>query len=160
MEVWSNLQSLRHWGLRVCNPPERRWVPEQQKVSTLSLILWIMNRTHVAWSRHELMRFGSTSRLCEEGTSSSIFLPVKISVAVKWHLAWPCLPVLEVVTSITWEKKQGSEKLGPCEPTAWLYQLPRDSENCLLEFQLRIDKVVSFRATKNTPSDGREGFRA
>lgn len=42
-----------------------------------------------------------TSRLWEEGTSSSIFLPVKMSVAVKWHLAWPCLPVLEVVTSMT-----------------------------------------------------------
>ena len=45
-----------------------------------------------------------TSRLWEEGTSSSIFLPVKMSVAVKWHLAWPCFPVLEVVTSITWRR--------------------------------------------------------
>ena len=25
--------------------------------------------------------------------SSSYFLPVKMSMATKWHLAWPCLPV-------------------------------------------------------------------
>ena len=35
------------------------------------------------------------------GTRSSIFLPVKMSIATKWHLAWPCLPVFEVETSDT-----------------------------------------------------------
>lgn len=29
------------------------------------------------------------------------FLPVKMSMATKAHLAWPCLPVLEVETSAT-----------------------------------------------------------
>ena len=32
---------------------------------------------------------------------SSSFLPVKMSMAVKLHLAWPCLPVLDVDTSTT-----------------------------------------------------------
>lgn len=42
-----------------------------------------------------------TSRLCEEGTSSSILRCVKMSSATKWHFAWPCLPVLDVETSTT-----------------------------------------------------------
>ncbi len=42
-----------------------------------------------------------TSQLWEEGTISSSFLPVKMSIATKWHLAWPCFPVLEVDTSTT-----------------------------------------------------------
>eukprot|EP00983_Pelagomonas_calceolata_P066416 1149032-Pelagomonas_calceolata.AAC.3 len=42
-----------------------------------------------------------TSQLWEEGVRSSYFLPVKISMPTKWHLAWPCLPVLEVATSAT-----------------------------------------------------------
>lgn len=44
---------------------------------------------------------GRTSTLCVEGHMSSSFLPVKMSMAVKLHLAWPCLPVLEVDTSTT-----------------------------------------------------------
>ena len=31
-----------------------------------------------------------------EGDRSSNFLPVKMSMATMWTLAWPCLPVLEV----------------------------------------------------------------
>ena len=42
-----------------------------------------------------------TSMLAVEGDSSSYFLPVKMSMATKWHLAEPCLPVLEVDTSAT-----------------------------------------------------------
>ena len=34
-----------------------------------------------------------------EGQRSSSFLPVKMSRAVKWTLAWPCLPDLEVEMS-------------------------------------------------------------
>merc|ERR1740131_35761 len=37
-----------------------------------------------------------TSMLCVEGQMSSSFLPVKMSRATRWTLAWPCLPVLEV----------------------------------------------------------------
>ena len=33
-----------------------------------------------------------TSQLCDEGWRSSYFFPVKMSMATKWHLAWPCLP--------------------------------------------------------------------
>lgn len=46
-----------------------------------------------------------TSQLWEEGTISSSFFPVNISIPTKWHLAWPCLPVLEVETSTTCHKK-------------------------------------------------------
>ena len=42
-----------------------------------------------------------TSQLAEEGTIASYFLPVKISMDVKLHLADPCFPVLEVDTSET-----------------------------------------------------------
>jgi hypothetical protein len=28
-------------------------------------------------------------------------LPLKTSMQIKWHLAWPCFPVLEVETSTT-----------------------------------------------------------
>ena len=31
-----------------------------------------------------------------DGDKSSNFLPVKMSMATMWTLAWPCLPVLEV----------------------------------------------------------------
>ena len=34
--------------------------------------------------------------LCVDGDKSSNFLPVKMSIATRWTLAWPCLPVLEV----------------------------------------------------------------
>ena len=44
-----------------------------------------------------------TSQLWEEGTISSSFFPLKISMPTKWHLAWPCLPVLEVETSTTYK---------------------------------------------------------
>ena len=44
---------------------------------------------------------GLTSQLCEEGVRSSYFLPVKMSMATKWHFAWPCLPVFDVETSAT-----------------------------------------------------------
>lgn len=50
------------------------------------------------WKKHEQEH---TSQLWEEGTISSSFLAVKISIPTKWHLAWPCLPVLEVETSTT-----------------------------------------------------------
>lgn len=53
-----------------------------------------------------------TSQLWDEGVRSSYFLPVKMSTATKWHLAWPCLPVLEVATSTTWAG-QGSRAAGP-----------------------------------------------
>jgi hypothetical protein len=39
--------------------------------------------------------------LCDEGVISSYFLPVKMSMQTKLHLAWPCLPVLDVETSTT-----------------------------------------------------------
>lgn len=42
-----------------------------------------------------------TSQLCEDGVRSSYFLPVKISMATKWHFACPCLPVFDVETSAT-----------------------------------------------------------
>ena len=42
-----------------------------------------------------------TSQLCEEGVRSSYFFPVKMSMATKWHFAWPCLPVFDVETSAT-----------------------------------------------------------
>lgn len=54
-----------------------------------------------------------TSRLCEDGTSSSIFLVVKMSMATKWHLAWPCLPVLEVDTSTTCAYKASTRRHAP-----------------------------------------------
>lgn len=34
-----------------------------------------------------------TSQLWDDGVRSSYFLLVKMSMATKWHLAWPCLPV-------------------------------------------------------------------
>jgi len=37
-----------------------------------------------------------TSMLWVDGHNSSSFLPVKISMATKWTLAWPCFPVFEV----------------------------------------------------------------
>jgi len=46
-----------------------------------------------------------TSQLWEEGTISSSFFPLKISMATKWHFAWPCFPVLEVETSTTFNKE-------------------------------------------------------
>ena len=39
--------------------------------------------------------------VCDAGTRSSIFLPVKMLIATKWHFAWPCFPVFEVDTSDT-----------------------------------------------------------
>ena len=47
------------------------------------------------------MERGPTSQLWDDGVRSSYFLLVKMSMATKWHLAWPCLPVLEVDTSAT-----------------------------------------------------------
>ena len=47
------------------------------------------------------MKLEHTSLLWEEGVRSSYFFPVKISIPTKWHLAWPCFPVLEVETSAT-----------------------------------------------------------
>ena len=41
------------------------------------------------------------SQLWDEGTISSSFFPLKISMATKWHFACPCLPVFEVETSTT-----------------------------------------------------------
>lgn len=35
--------------------------------------------------------------------------PVKMSTATKAHLAWPCLPVLEVDTSTTWGAGKGGQ---------------------------------------------------
>jgi len=46
-----------------------------------------------------------TSQLWEEGTISSSFLEVKMSIPTKWHLAWPCFPVFEVETSTTCRKR-------------------------------------------------------
>ena len=46
-------------------------------------------------------RQGRTSQLCDDGCRSSSFLPVKMSIATKWHLACPCLPVFDVETSTT-----------------------------------------------------------
>lgn len=43
-----------------------------------------------------------TSQLWDDGTISSSFLPVNISIATKWHLACPCFPVLDVETSTTY----------------------------------------------------------
>jgi hypothetical protein len=40
-----------------------------------------------------------TSMLWVDGDRSSSFLPVNKSMATKWTLAWPCLPVLEVLIS-------------------------------------------------------------
>lgn len=40
-------------------------------------------------------------RRAPQRTSSS-FLPVKMSMATRWTLAWPCLPVLEVDMSTIW----------------------------------------------------------
>jgi hypothetical protein len=40
-----------------------------------------------------------TFMLWVEGQRSSSFLAVKMSMAVRWTLAWPCLPVFEVVIS-------------------------------------------------------------
>lgn len=54
--------------------------------------------------KHEKQGMPLTSQLWEEGTISSSFLAVKISIPTKWHLAWPCLPVLEVETSTTCHK--------------------------------------------------------
>ena len=47
------------------------------------------------------MKLEHTSLLWEEGVRSSYFFPVKMSIPTKWHLAWPCFPVLEVETSAT-----------------------------------------------------------
>jgi len=59
-----------------------------------------------------------TSQLWEEGVRSSYFLPVKISIATKWHFAWPCFPVLDVATSTTCDaRKKFKGKMwvrGPC----------------------------------------------
>ena len=50
---------------------------------------------------HSVRVMLGTSQLWEEGHMSSYFLLVKMSRAVKLHLAWPCLPVFDVETSIT-----------------------------------------------------------
>jgi hypothetical protein len=42
-----------------------------------------------------------TYAVCDDGTMSSSFLPVKMSIAVKLHFAWPCLPVFDVETLTT-----------------------------------------------------------
>ena len=59
-------------------------------------------------NRHEKHEQEHTSQLWEEGTISSSFLAVKISIPTKWHLAWPCLPVLEVETSTTCHRETES----------------------------------------------------
>lgn len=49
---------------------------------------------HTSWYSVRLTT--GTSMLWVEGHRSSSFLPVKMSMAIRWTLAWPCLPVLEV----------------------------------------------------------------
>ena len=39
--------------------------------------------------------------MADVGFTSVSFLPVKMSMAVMFAFAWPCLPVLEVVISMT-----------------------------------------------------------
>ena len=51
-----------------------------------------------------------TSQLADEGIIASYFLLVKMSMAVKLHLADPCFPVLEVDTSETWSIKGRSKE--------------------------------------------------
>lgn len=41
-----------------------------------------------------------TSMLCVEGEMSSYLRCVKMSVAIRWTLAWPCLPVFDVDMSM------------------------------------------------------------
>ena len=55
--------------------------------------------TPMHWSSIFLTK--GTLVVCDAGTRSSIFLPVKMSCATKWHLAWPCFPVFDVETSMT-----------------------------------------------------------
>lgn len=59
-------------------------------------IHWTSNR-HTSW--YSLRETRGTSILWVEGQRSSNFLPVKISIATRWTLAWPCLPVFEVLIS-------------------------------------------------------------
>ena len=86
-------------------PMETSHKPTCQYVSPGCCFLWL--------------RAKGTSKLCEVGHRSSIFLPsasglwfltvfhfaqcpgqpVKMSIATMWALAWPCFPVLEVETS-------------------------------------------------------------
>ena len=38
-------------------------------------------------------------------------VPLKMSIATKWHLAWPCLPVLDEVTSETFARQHNEATL-------------------------------------------------
>merc|ERR1712226_979247 len=53
------------------------------------------------------------SIVCVEGDMLSYFLSVKMSSAVNTHLAWPCLPVLEVLMSTTLQGKPLINKYPP-----------------------------------------------
>lgn len=76
-------------------------VTQEQNLNILKLKAWGIN-VHLTPNKIK-----HTSQLWEEGTISSSFLPVKMSIPTKWHLACPCLPVLEVETSTTcWNGKE------------------------------------------------------
>ena len=60
-----------------------------------------MQRKGVNWARVRIISYNITSQLWDEGTISSSFFPLKISMATKWHFACPCFPVFEVETSAT-----------------------------------------------------------
>ena len=49
------------------------------------------------------LEIGFTSQLWDEGTISSSFFPLNMSIPTKWHFACPCFPVFEVETSTTWK---------------------------------------------------------
>ena len=74
---------------------------------------------HTSWYSARLTT--GTSMLWVEGHSSSSFLPVKMSMAIRWTLAWPCLPVLEVDMSTILQ--------GRCLITTWPFL--RRAEHCM-----------------------------
>ena len=66
------------------------------RVSLPELLLRALLSTLQHTSVYSVRLTWGTSMLWVEGERSSSFLPVKMSMATRWTLAWPCLPVLEV----------------------------------------------------------------
>lgn len=76
----------------------RTWFRTKQQRAVRSAIF---ERNHQqTW--YSLRFTTGTSMLWVDGQISSNFLPVKISKPTRWTLAWPCLPVFEVLISTTW----------------------------------------------------------
>jgi hypothetical protein len=106
LELASEIKSKQIWGAKEAGPNVRAAgsVGTEAHVSPRRLdygsVMRVERTRAQSESTHRVAGFceqrgrrvdrgdsGATSRLWEEGTSSSTFFPVKISVAMKWHLA-------------------------------------------------------------------------